>query len=236
MGSWEAMSDGGLSWPQGISNEDAKRKVAAQMADRLRPGEVVGVGSGSTSFLTVEALAARASRDGLEWVAIPTSDEVALVCGKLGVPTTSLQVLRPDWSFDGADEVDPAGNLVKGRGGALLREKLVMASSPERYVVVDESKLVERLGSRAPVPVEVVPEAIHLVGDALAGWSSVGQVTLRPGGPGKDGPVITEHGNFLLDVTFDEIEPDAERQLSSLPGVVESGLFQGFKPTVLVSR
>ncbi|MGH9006498.1 MAG: ribose 5-phosphate isomerase A [Acidimicrobiales bacterium] len=225
--------DDGQLWAGTVANEAAKRASAAQMAERLRPGEVVGVGSGSTSRLTIEALADRARAEGLAWTAVPTSLEVELTCAGFGVPVASLATARPDWSFDGADEVDPAGNLIKGRGGALLREKLVMASSPERYVVVDPTKLVDRLGTRFPVPVEVVPEAIRLVGDAL-GQRGYREVVLRHG-DGKDGPLLTERGNYLLDARIGDIDEHTERELKAIPGVVESGLFIGFSPKVVVS-
>jgi len=233
MGSWEAFDDAQL-WPAEPAHAEAKHEVAAQMTERLRPGDVVGVGSGTTSLLTLHALAARASAEGIDWVAIPTSYESELTCGALGVRTTSLEVARPDWSFDGADEVDPASNLNKGRGGALLREKIVMASSPERYIVVDESKLVERLGTNFPVPIEVLPEAVRLVRHSLSGLG-VSDVTLRPGGT-KDGPLITEHGNFILDAWLPAVDDATERHLQAIPGVMECGLFIGYAPTVLVAR
>jgi len=232
VGSYEVAFDEG-QLAGAVDNEPAKRDAAQKMAQRLRPGDVVGVGSGSTSRLTLEALAARSSAEGLSWSAVATSHEVELACGAAGIPTVSLATSRPDWSFDGADEVDPAANLIKGRGGAILREKLVMAASPERYVVVDPSKLVAQLGERHRVPVEVVPEAVRLVLDELArrGWSDA---VLRHGG-GKDGPVITERGNYLLDVAVRDPAPDAESVLKSLPGVVESGLFLGYGPTIVVA-
>jgi ribose 5-phosphate isomerase A len=233
VGSWEAAFDDGQLWTGSVANAEAKRAAADQMAKRLRPGDVVGVGSGSTSRLTMEALAQRARAEGIGWIAVPTSLEVELTCAGHGIVTTSLSVRRPDWSFDGADEVDPVGNLIKGRGGALLREKLVMASSPERYVVVDPSKLVDRLGSRFPVPLEVIPEALRLVGDALA-RRGYRDVVLRHG-DGKDGPLITERGNYLLDVRVGGITEHTESELKAIPGVVESGLFIGYAPTVIVS-
>ena len=233
MGSWEVAFDDGQLFGGAIANEPAKRVAAARMAERLRPGDVVGVGSGTTSWLTVEALAARAGAEGIAWTAVPTSLESELACAKRGVPTASLATLRPDWSFDGADEVDPAANLIKGRGGALLREKLVMASSPERYVVVDPSKLVDRLGSRFRVPVEVIPEAMRLVLDELA-RRGLTDVTLRRA-EGKDGPVLTEHGNYLLDARLAEIGEHTEAELKTITGVVESGLFIGYRPSVIVA-
>ncbi len=233
MGSFEVALDDDQLWGPGVTNEAAKRAAAAQMAARLRPGDVVGVGSGTTSHLTVVALAERARAEGFSWTAVPTSLEVALTCGTLGVAVGSLATLRPDWSFDGADEVDPEANLLKGRGGALLREKLVMAASPERYVVVDRSKLVERLGSRFPVPLEVVPEAVRLVRDQLA-QLGVTEVALRRA-EGKDGPLITERGNLLLDARLPEVTARSEAELKAIPGVVESGLFMGFQPRVVVA-
>jgi ribose 5-phosphate isomerase A len=233
VGSWEAFDDAQL-WPAEPANAEAKHRVALQMTERLRPGDVVGVGSGSTSLLTLHALAARATTEGIDWLAVPTSYESELTCSVLGVRTTSLQVARPDWSFDGADEVDPDSNLNKGRGGALLREKIVMASSPERYVVVDESKLVERLGTNFAVPIEVLPEAVRLVRHALANLG-VRDLSVRPGGT-KDGPLITEHGNLILDAWLPAVDDATERHLQAIPGVVECGLFIGYAPTVLVAR
>ena len=231
---WRSASSG-LTWSQEISNRAAKERVAAQMADRLNDGDVVGVGSGSTSFLTLQALAERAEAKRLDFIAIPTSGEVELACAALGVRTTTLPVARPSWSFDGADEVDPAGNMIKGRGGALLREKVLMAASPERFIVVDESKLVSRLGTRFPVPVELVPDAVALVQDEVARWSLVTECRLRLG-VAKDGPVITERGNYLLDVRFSDVTPATDGRLRKIPGVVATGLFIGFRPTVLVAR
>jgi len=233
VGSWEVSFDDGQLWSGPIAHVEAKREAATQMAKRLRFGDVVGVGSGSTSLLTIEALVARAGAEGLSWTAIPTSLEIELTCAAAGVPTGSLSTHRPDWSFDGADEVDPHGNLIKGRGGALLREKLVMASSPERYVVVDPTKLVETLGERFTVPLEVIPEAMRLVGDEL-GRRGCTEVTLRHGS-GKDGPLITERGNYLIDVRLHDIEAGTESELKAIHGVVESGLFMGYAPTVIVS-
>jgi ribose 5-phosphate isomerase A len=233
VGSWEAAFDDDQLWPDAIANDAAKRAAAAQMAERLRAGDVVGVGSGSTSRLTVEALAERSSAEGIAWTAVTTSLEVELTCAGRGIATTSLSVRRPDWSFDGADEVDPSGNLIKGRGGALLREKLVMAASPERYVVVDRSKLVERLGTRFAVPLEVIPDALRMVLDALARRGCT-DVVVRHGG-GKDGPLITERGNYLLDARVGDITERTEADLKAIPGVVESGLFIGYAPTVVVS-
>jgi ribose 5-phosphate isomerase A len=233
VGFWEAAFDDGQLWPDAIVNDEAKRAAASQMAKRLRPGDVVGVGSGSTSRLTVEALAERSGAEGIPWTAVPTSLEVELTCAGSGISVAQLSVLRPDWSFDGADEVDPTGNLIKGRGGALLREKLVMAASPERYVVVDRSKLVDRLGTRFAVPLEVIPDALRLVVDALARRGCT-DVVVRHGN-GKDGPLITEHGNYLLDARVEEITEHTEVELKAIPGVVESGLFIGYDPTVVVS-
>lgn len=233
MGSWQAAFDHGRTSDTAVANEGAKREAAAKMAERLVAGDVVGVGSGSTSMLTLDALVARSRGEGIAWTAVTTSLEIELACAQAGVPTAPLATLRPDWSFDGADEVDPDANLIKGRGGALLREKLVMAASPERYVVVDRSKLVERLGARFAVPIEVVPEAVRLVCDRLAG-RGVDTVSLRHGS-GKDGPVITERGNYLLDARLTEVGPGTEAELKAIPGVVESGLFIGYAPQVVVS-
>lgn len=217
-------------WPGGeISRREEKEAVAARVADELRDGQVVGAGSGSTAFLALTAIARRVERDGLRVTAVPTSHEVALACSALGIPTTNLAEARPDWGFDGADEVhehDGVVRLIKGRGGALFREKLVMASQARTLVLADRSKLVDRLGSLFPIPVETHPEALHLVEQAL-GTLGASAVALRMAAS-KDGPVLTEGGHLILDARFPEVPDRLERDLKAIPGVIESGLFVGF--------
>ena len=220
-------SRAGLQWSKPIANEASKRQVAERLASFLKDGDTVGLGSGSTSFLTIQALAERRRAEGLSFVGIPTSIEVTMACASLGVPTTTLIDARPDWSFDGADEVDPDGRLIKGRGGALYQEKLVMEASPKAFIVVDRSKFVTRLGEKFPVPVEIDPIAFNLLRERIGALPGVRQIDLRPAG-GKDGPVVTERGNLLLDVQFSEIPADMHHVLKIMPGVVETGLFVGY--------
>ncbi|WP_235715629.1 ribose 5-phosphate isomerase A [Alkalihalobacillus hemicellulosilyticus] len=164
---------------------------------------------------------------------MPTSQEVSMACSTLGLPTTTLLNARPDWSFDGADEVDPKKSLIKGRGGAMFAEKIVMKACTENYILVDQSKFVSRLGEKFPVPVEVDPRALHLVETELEGLDAT-EITLRMA-VGKDGPVITEAGNLILDVHFDEIPVTYERDIKAIPGVIETGLFIGFPIEVLTT-
>ena len=229
---WNAAESDHPEWATTIENYEAKSRVATEAAQRLRDGDVVGVGSGSTSMLALHALVNQARRETWQFSAITTSLEMAIACAELSVPTTSLLQLRPDWSFDGADEVDSDLNMIKGRGGAMLREKLLLASSPERYILIDESKRVTKLGEKAPVPVEVIPEALQLVQSHLLEEFDVREIELRMA-VAKDGPVITEHGNLILEVKFADITSDLDVRLNCVPGVVVSGLFFGFRPTLV---
>lgn len=222
-----------IEWFGEISNRDQKEQAAAKIAERVKDGDVIGVGSGSTSFLALQAIGRRANEEGLIITAVPTSAEVALTCAVLGIPTTTLLQKRPDWAFDGADEVDTHGNLIKGRGGAMFAEKLVLKSAQERFILVDYSKMVKFLGEKFPVPVEVFPAAIHLVETELVSLGAH-EIKMRPA-KGKDGPVITEAGNFILDVRFKKIEADFERAVKAIPGVIESGLFIGYNVKVVCS-
>jgi ribose 5-phosphate isomerase A len=135
--------------------------------------------------------------------------------------------------FDGADEVDPQHSLIKGRGGAMFKEKLMMASSMKSYIIIDETKLVDKLCTKFPIPIEVFPQALLHVEDKLKALGAK-DITLRPA-KGKDGPVITENGNLILDAMFDEIPDDLEVKIKSITGVIESGLFMGFDIEVLVA-
>jgi ribose 5-phosphate isomerase A len=221
------------SWSGAVSNRAAKEELGRRMAAKVEDGQVIGVGSGSTSYITIHAIAERVRREGLRMTAICTSAEVTLACIALDVPVASLLQRRPDWAFDGADEVDPEHNLIKGRGGAMFMEKVVMQASPRNFILVDQSKLVTRLGSKFPIPVEVLPAALRVVERELAALGAT-EIELRLAVK-KDGPVITEHGNLILDVRFAEIRKDMEREIKSVPGVTESGLFMGRDVEIVVS-
>ena len=143
-----------MSWNGAISNREAKEKVAAQLAEKVKEGDVIGFGSGSTSLLAALAIAKRVKKEGMHITAVPTSQEMQIHCDVLGISTATLMQKKPDWCFDGADEVDPHGWLIKGRGGAMYREKLVMACSAQRYILVDASKMVQSLGEKFSIPVE----------------------------------------------------------------------------------
>jgi ribose 5-phosphate isomerase A len=220
-----------LAWSSDISNKEKKEAVAKKIAALVRDGDVVGVGSGSTTYLALVEIGKRLQNEKLRLTAIPTSAELGITCANFGIPTASLTSARPDWSFDGADEVDPDRNLIKGRGGAMFLEKLVMKSSPKTYIIVDNSKFVQRLGEKFAVPVEVFPDAVNLVEESLQNLGAT-EIVLRMA-KAKDGPVITETGNFILDVRFGRIEMNFEAEIKKIPGVIESGLFIGYNVEIL---
>jgi ribose 5-phosphate isomerase A len=228
---WEQSIIGALRWSRPITNLEAKQEVASKIAAKVNDGDVIGFGSGSTSFLATQAIAASLRQRGISCTAIPTSAEVEFACMALGIPTTSLVNARPDWAFDGADEVDPQCNLIKGRGGAMFREKLLIDTCPKTFILVDPSKLVSELGHNFPIPIEVHPQAINYVTNELYGFGSR-EVELRLGLK-KDGPVITENGNFILDARFPRVTADLEQRLRSITGVFESGLFIGRRVEIL---
>jgi len=220
-----------LAWSDTIINMEAKQKVADKIAAKVKDGDVLGVGSGSTSYLALIAIAKKVKEENLAIKAIPTSVELTMVCSSLGVETTTLFEHRPDWYFDGADEVDPDNRLIKGRGGAMFKEKLIMSSSPVSYILVDESKLVKKLGTNFPVPIEVFPSALLYVEEQLKKLGA-DTLALRPA-KGKDGPIITENGNLILDARFNNIEDSLEKQIKSITGVIESGLFVKYNVEIL---
>jgi ribose 5-phosphate isomerase A len=215
------------------SNQAAKEEVGRQLAEKVQDGQVIGVGSGSTSFLAILAIAERVRKERLHVTAVCTSHEVTLACAAVGLPVVSLQQFCPDWAFDGADEVDPERNLIKGRGGAMYLEKVVIDAAPKSYILVDHSKLVTRLGEKFPVPVEVLPIALRLVERELRALGAT-EIVMRPA-TGKDGPIVTQSGNLVLDVHFKEIGKSLERDIKAITGVIESGLFWGRDVEILVA-
>ncbi len=210
-----------------ISHEEEKRKIALELASLAKNGDRIGIGSGSTSFLATIALAHRASVLGLKLQVVTTSYEITHLAISLGLSISELGEGKLDWCYDGADEVDSKNRLIKGRGGAMLREKIVLSSSKKAYILVDQSKKVARLGERFPVPVETLPEAVYPVKKELEALGAY-RVDIRKAGSSKDGPVLTEHGNYILDAWFNDIPDDMEKRIKSIVGVLDSGLFIGY--------
>ncbi len=230
---WQSDILNTLEWSGTIINLEGKQKVADEIATRVKDGDILGVGSGSTVYVALIAIAKRIKEEGLKVKAIPTSIEISLFCAKLGIPLTTLFENKPDWLFDGADEVDPDKSLIKGRGGAMFKEKLLISSSPKNYIIVDNSKLVKKLGTNFPVPIEVFPTALLHVEEELRKLG-VSELLLRPA-KGKDGPIITENGNLVLDARFHNIGKDMEHAIKSITGVIESGLFINYNVEILMA-
>lgn len=231
---WQSNLLSHLQWSDTIINQTGKLKLAEQIAAKVKDGDIIGAGSGSTVYLALFAIAERVKKENLNVRIIPSSLEITMTCSNLGMPVTSLLEDKPDWAFDGADEVDPNRSLIKGRGGALFKEKLLIRSSLKNYILIDESKLVEKLGSKFPVPIEVFPGALVYVESALRDLG-ITDITLRAA-KGKDGPIITENGNFLLDARFDHIPLDTEQKIKSITGVIESGLFINYDVEIMVAE
>lgn len=215
-----------LEWGKEITNREEKLKVATRIASMVKDGEIIGVGSGSTAYLALFKIAERMQRENIHVRAITTSLEIKMACAKLGIPLTSLLENKPDWTFDGVDEIDHNHNMIKGRGGAMFKEKLLISSSTRTYIIADASKMVTKLGSRFPVPVEVFPDALVHVDQALRSLSPI-EIKLRIA-QAKDGPVITENGNMILDAWFNNIPDNLENAIKSITGVIESGLFMHY--------
>lgn len=222
-----------LPWSDSIINRESKERVAKQMAQQAKNGDIIGAGSGSTVYLTLFALAERVQKEGLLIQVIPGSMEISMTCIQLGIPQTTLWANKPDWTFDGADEADPAHNLIKGRGGAMFKEKLLICNSSKNFILIDETKLVKQLGSKFPIPVEVFPDAL-IYAEKQIKELGASEVILRLA-KGKDGPILTENGNFILDARFDSIPLSLEKNIKSITGVMESGLFIGYNPRIILA-
>ena len=208
--------------------------LAREIARRVKGGEVIGIGSGTTVELAVREIGRRIREERLEFSAIATSSRIERIADEEGVRLLSPASNVPiSWAFDGADEVDPELNLLKGRGGAMLFEKVVAKRSSRFVVIVDEAKLVGTVGDKHRVPVEVLPFALPFVRASLESLGAV-EIELLESGD-KYGPVYTDSGNFILDLRFECFRPTLEEELKKITGVVESGLFIGYMPEVLVA-
>lgn len=220
-----------LEWNGEISNLEEKQKIAEKIASIAKNGDVIGVGSGSTSFLAIQAIAKRVKEENMKIKAIPTSKEIAMVCNYLNIPTTTLIEAKPDWCFDGADEVTPEKWLLKGRGAAMFREKLVISNANKVYILVESSKFVNKPCEKFPIPIEVFPDSLYSVKEKLLELGAT-QTELRLAKK-KDGPVITENGNLIIDAKFENIDENFEKTLKSIVGVIETGLFIGYNVEII---
>lgn len=211
---------------------DALQRIARAAADLVTDGMCLGLGTGRTAEAFIRELAERA-RQGLRITGVPTSTRSAEVAKSLGLTLVSLRdVTRLELDFDGADEVAPNLDLTKGRGGALLRERVV-AHVAERFVVlVTPSKRVERLGTITPIPIETVPFAVPVVRRELERIGAQPELRLTAAGE----PYATDNGNAIIDAAVEPLEEPSrsDRAIRAIPGVVDTGLFLGMADTVLV--
>lgn len=225
-----------LSTTNGASVDALKHAAAAVAVDLIPSHSIVGLGSGSTLAFFIELLGERIRAGKLQVVGVPTSYQTRLLARQHGVPIQdAIDVDHVDLTVDGADEIDLAGNLIKGAGGAHVMEKLMAACADRFIVVADESKLVRTLGERFPIPIEVIAPSMPFVLRRLQELG--GSPTLRCGS-GKLGPVISDLGNPIIDVKFGLIRDPAKlnRELNDLPGVVGHGLFVNMTSDVIVAR
>ncbi len=219
--------------PTAAALNQFKEAAAESAAALVKDGMIVGLGSGTTATHAVHAIGRRVSQ-GLRITGIPTSESTAQLARSLSIPLTTLgEHPQIDMTIDGADEVELGTlNLIKGLGGALLREKIVAGATTRFVIIVDETKLVPRLGTHDPVPVEVIPFGWQLTETRLRKLGAQPAMRMRPDGQ----PYLTDGGHYILDCRFPPIAspPDLARQLDSIVGVVEHGLFIGMASEVVI--
>ncbi|HEX7973730.1 MAG TPA: ribose 5-phosphate isomerase A [Anaerolineales bacterium] len=213
-----------------------KQQAASRALEEVRDGMRLGLGSGSTSTYFIQMVGERLQAGALhDLMGVPTSEEVAGLARVVGIPLTTLaECPQLDLAVDGADEVDPALNLIKGLGKALLREKIVEIHARKLVIIVDESKIVPRLGSRGPLPVEIVPFEAEAHVRWLGSLGCRAELWRDP----AEAPFVTDNGNYLARCWFSGGIPDVHalaRLLADRPGIVEHGLFLDLASQVIVA-
>ena len=215
-----------------------KQIVATAAIKEIEDGMIVGLGSGSTAALMIKSLAQEIRLGKLKNIrGVPTSFQSEVLALELNIPLIDLaSVPEIDLAIDGADEVDPAFQLIKGGGACHVREKLVASKANKLLIVVDETKLVQNLNEVFPLPVEVLPSAWKQVKDIISEMSGVSSLRMATK---KAGPIVTDQGNLILDVLFDDgikNPKDLESLINNIPGVLENGLFVNLTDEVLVGK
>ncbi len=216
--------------------DELKKAAGVRAADMIKDGMTVGLGTGSTAAHMVNRLAERIKTEGLNVVGVSTSWSTTLQCRSLGIPLKEMgEVSHLDMVIDGADEIDDNKNLIKGRGAAHLLEKIVASMTDNYVIIADSGKKVSKLGEKFAVPLEIIPGAIAVVTERVKKLG--GDLKVRMGAPGKDGPVISDSGNLIADAKFGIIDnPDKlARDLEHIVGIVGHGLFVGIVTKVILA-
>ena len=216
--------------------EKAKKKVALEAVKHVKDNFIVGLGSGSTAAYAIQEIGRLIQQDNLRILAVPSSSQAKYLAVQYGVPLTTLDEHHIiDLTIDGADEVDNKFDMIKGGGGALTREKIIASVAKQVVIIADETKLVNKLGTTFRVPVEVLPFGLAT---AMVGIKKLGGNPLLREGKGKVGAVVTDNGNYIVDVDFGPID-NAEKlnqQIKLIPGVIETGLFIGLANIVYLGK
>lgn len=208
-------------------NKEQKQFLAYRVAEKVKNGHIIGVGSGTTSFLALQTIAKVIEKEGIKIIAVPTSEKMKKLCEYYNIETKNLNEVNIDWSFDGTDEIDENGNLIKGRGKAMFREKLNFLNSPKVYILADETKYVKKLGEKCAIPIECYPDAIEYVKDELKTLGATNcEIMLE-----DENPAVTDSNNYIILAKFEheKINKQLEENLKKITGVIETGLFYGYK-------
>lgn len=217
------------------SNLELKEQAATRSLDFVENYMKIGLGTGSTTAIAIKKLGEKIKNEKLDIQCCVTSYQSFLLAREYNIPVYPIQYFSElDLTIDGADEVDLQMNLIKGGGAAHTLEKIVHSMSQKFICIVDESKHVKRLGEKFPVPIEVIPEAIQTVMKKIEEMEPMDmQIRMAQR---KDGPVITDKGNLVLDVRFNIFDPkDLEIKLNSIPGIIENGIFSLYKPHIVIT-
>lgn len=216
-----------FEWNNNVKNKDEKEVLARKIASKVNDGDVISFGSGTTSFLAVKEIAKKSKREKINIIAVPTSQQIKLLCDYLNIKTVCLGEKKINWGFDGADEVDENNWLIKGRGGALYKEKMNIRQTPVVYILVDKSKFVKKLGEKCYIPVECDLDKISYIKEMLKKIGAIDFV-IRINEKTKE-TFITENGKCIIDVKFEKITKDLEGRINEIDGVLENGLFIGYE-------
>jgi len=209
------------------------KKIAGfAAADEIKDGQIIGLGTGSTTHFFIEKVGMKVKEEEIEVMGVPTSYQSFLLAKQWKIPVTTLEEHDVDIAVDGADEIDSEFNLIKGGGAAHTLEKIVDYSAKELIIIADDSKLVDQLGS-FPVPLEIISEATKPVFSALKDMGADPQIRMAKY---KDGPVISDNGHFIVDASFGKIDNpiQLEKDLNSIPGVIENGIFSQMVDKVIL--